>query len=354
MQYEDSVFMVAEREAPSTDNVSNITLVLAQMLADTIPEHVTEYTKNRTAFGRPSRLIRYWIPALALALSSSTLLRILVSRRAAIVTWVQELGQTSIDFWHNWVVDPIKRLIGTIRHDESSEIALMSRESLDGDRASLERMVVDFVTDNPDTAGVKLTDAQIDLLRNKVREGDLSAVLRAYEHDLKSPLRQAVMGNLIRELLIQVQKTKVDIEVAMAGIDSLLKSQELVFGFVSLTPGLLVCVALGRWLSGVFGGRLGRARGKQQSRMIRILRNIDLILTNAIPQGERQTLTYKDHGLVLCEVQDLQANGEKIFPGEIYRDFMEDLHFLTEIHQGVDRQAKVVERLRWAYRKWLK
>ena len=47
-------------------------------------------------------------------------------------------------------------------------------------------------------------------------------------------------GNLIRALLIQVQKTKVDVEIAMGGIDSLLKSQELLIGFISLTPGLLV------------------------------------------------------------------------------------------------------------------
>jgi nuclear control of ATPase protein 2 len=39
-----------------------------------------------------------------------------------------------------------------------------------------------------------------------------------------------IRGDLIRALLIQVQKTKVDVELAMSGIDTLLKSQELVFG----------------------------------------------------------------------------------------------------------------------------
>lgn len=38
-------------------------------------------------------------------------------------------------------------------------------------------------------------------------------------------------GDLIRALLIQVQKTKVDVELAVSGIDALLKSQELVFGY---------------------------------------------------------------------------------------------------------------------------
>ena len=40
-----------------------------------------------------------------------------------------------------------------------------------------------------------------------------------------------IRGNLVRALLIQVQKTKVDVELAVNGIDALLRSQELVFGY---------------------------------------------------------------------------------------------------------------------------
>jgi nuclear-control-of-ATPase protein 2 len=42
-----------------------------------------------------------------------------------------------------------------------------------------------------------------------------------------------VRGDLVRALLIQIQKTKVDVEIAIGGIDALLKSQELVFGFAT-------------------------------------------------------------------------------------------------------------------------
>jgi len=101
-------------------------------------------------------------------------------------------------------VEPTKKVIGTIRHDEESEVSILSKRSLEGDRASLERMVV---------------------------EGDLTLVLRAYEKDMQKPLLGTIRGNLIRALLIQVQKTKVDVEVAMSGIDSILKSQELLFGY---------------------------------------------------------------------------------------------------------------------------
>lgn len=129
----------------------------------------------------------------------------------------------------NWVIAPTTKIIGTIRHDEGSEVSIMSRASLEGDRASLERMVVDFAIDEGNGTA-SLPEVAIAELRERVREGDLTPVLRAYERDMKSPLVGVVRGNLLRALLIQIQKTKVDIEVAMGGIDSILKSQELVFG----------------------------------------------------------------------------------------------------------------------------
>jgi nuclear-control-of-ATPase protein 2 len=101
-----------------------------------------------------------------------------MSRQEEIIQSIADIGTTTIDFWGNWVVHPIRNLIGTSdwmnnpitpeidsgctdignRLDDfllsagqkSSEIAIMSKNSLLADRESLERMVVDFVRDRPD------------------------------------------------------------------------------------------------------------------------------------------------------------------------------------------------------------
>ena len=52
-------------------------------------------------------------------------------------------------------------------------------------------------------------DVQIANLTQQIREGDLTPVLRVYEEDIKRPIRSAVMGTLVRSLLIQIQKVKV-------------------------------------------------------------------------------------------------------------------------------------------------
>lgn len=288
-------------------------------------------------------------------LSSSTILRILVNRKAEVIQWVENLGATIIDFWRNWVVEPSRKVIKTIRHDEGSEVSIMSKRSLEGDRDSLERMVVEFAIENPENAtgsGAKLSDAEIADIRAKVREGDLTPVLKAYEKDLASPFKGTLRGNLIRALLIQIQKTKVDVEVAMGGIDALLKSQELVFGFVGLTPGILVTYFALRSIRSSLTEKRGSKSARKQGKLLRQLRNIDRILVDSKPT-EFGELQYRDQGLLLCEVHVLRQSAEKIMPTEIYREFSEEAEELCDVRIGAEKQKKVADRIRWAYARWL-
>jgi len=347
---DDRFYMLADQGGAATLEElkpAEVSDRIQDLLQTVLPQYTTTFNQRLEKSGRPSRVIRYWLPATALLLSSSTILRIVVNRKAEIVTWIQELGQTCIDFWSNWVVEPLKRVIGTIRHDEGSEVAIMSKRSLEGDRESLERMVVEFAMDE----NKSLTETDIADIKAKVHEGDLTPILKAYERDMAKPFIGAVRGNLIRALLVQIQKTKVDVEVAMGGIDSLLKSQELVFGFIALTPGILVTVGLVRYLNGVFGSRKGLRQGKKQDQMLGVLRNIDRILTAAQP-SQYGVLYYKDYGLLLCEAHILRQLASKIFPRQVFREFLVEVEELTDIKAGLERQKEVVTRMRWGYSKW--
>ncbi|PPJ59343.1 hypothetical protein CBER1_05791 [Cercospora berteroae] len=328
---------------------------LSRVLTLGLGQYTTSARTLKKQHGRPSKWVRYWLPITLGVISSSTLLRVLVNRQAEIVQWVEDLGATVVDFWQNWVVEPTRNVIRTIRHDEGSEISIMSKRSLEGDRESLERMVVDFAIDVPATAtetGSPLTEAEIADIRAKVREGDLTPVLKAYEKDLSSPLKGAMRGNLIRALLIQVQKTKVDVEIAMGGIDSLLKSQELLIGFISLTPGLLVAYGLTRWMRTSFTQKRGTKAQRKHGVMLHQLRNIDRILTSATATDYGE-LQYKDQGLLLCEVHVLRQAAIKIMPREISREFSEEADELCDVRKGVLRQKAVLGRVRWAYGRWL-
>ena len=53
------------------------------------------------------------------------------------------------------------------------------------------------------------TPEQMAALSQQIRVGDLTPVMQIYEDDIRSPLKSAVGGTLVRTLLVQVQKAKV-------------------------------------------------------------------------------------------------------------------------------------------------
>lgn len=65
-------------------------------------------------------------------------------------------------------------------------------------------------------------------------------------------------------------------------------------------------------------------------------------------------LSYKEHGLLLCEVHVLRQAAEQVLPGQINVEFLEELNDLMDLRTGVERQMRVVDRIRWAYSKWLR
>lgn len=69
---------------------------------------------------------------------------------------------------------------------------------------SLERMALSLSRDK-----LSFNDSQLASLSEQIRQGDLTPVLKVYEEDIKSPVRSAITGTLVRSLLIQIQKAKV-------------------------------------------------------------------------------------------------------------------------------------------------
>ncbi|EZF27992.1 hypothetical protein H112_00093 [Trichophyton rubrum D6] len=357
---EESLVATTEGTAGTgrSPNPTDQAYLVIQLLIDVLEHHLPRQQKQSRllarSYARPSRLVRYWPAALALLLSSSTVLNILTSRRAELLTWLRELGSTVSDFWTNWIIEPLTRLVGTIRHDEKSEVALMSKNSLDADFSSLERMVVDFVCTRPsqDLGLASSHPDALDLIRQGVRQGDLTPVLRAYERDLQRPFIGAIRGDLVTALLIQIQKTKVDVEVAISGINSILKSQELVFAFIGLTPSILVSYATVQWAAGLLGSRRGLRQGQRRSEIVRSLRTVNRILMSSLP-SQTGVLSYKDHGLLICEAETLRQRAERVLPGAIYHEFHEDLNDLLNVRAGIAHQMKVVDQIRWTYSKWI-
>ena len=58
--------------------------------------------------------------------------------------------------------------------------------------------------------------------------------------------------------------------------------------------------------------------------------------------------------MLLCEIHVLRQSAQSVMPGNVLSEFLEEIHELTDLRTGVERQIRVVDRLRWAYAVWMR
>ncbi|GAK63655.1 NCA2-domain-containing protein [Moesziomyces antarcticus] len=311
-------------------------------------------------FGQPSALVQRWPKLVLYPVGLVLLARYLSNNWNGIEAKLKETKETVRSFLIGWVWEPCVGLLDTIRHGNEGSV-IVSRESLASDLQSLERMVTDFTKDKYGTSG-----AELQAIASRVREGDLTQVLKVYEAEMKSPVKSMVSGSLIRSLLIQVQKAKVDIEVAMTGIDKLLKSQQLLFGAVGIAPALgILYVGQSYLRNKVFNLSVQRSetsgRGYQM-RAWEAMRRVDRLLSSPSrdasgdrraaggPLADRKDEGRDDltQGLLLLDLSTLRSasgpllmslsRGKKAAARRLQRQFLQDIRDLESgEHRAVER-----------------
>ncbi|GAA5830250.1 hypothetical protein JCM3766R1_002840 [Sporobolomyces carnicolor] len=317
---------------------------LHYLLSVTFPAHSASFDSSVASLRRPSFLVRAWPYLVSFPVVTALAARTIYNNRQSLVSYAWDGVETTKRFVLDWVVEPVKKILDTVRGGET--MALMGRDSLRSDLESLERMVVDFARDE-----YRLSDRELDALAQKVRSGDLTTVLRAWEQDIKSPIRSAVGGSLIRTLLIQVQKVKVDVALAMDGIEKMLKSQQLTFGFVGVAPSMLVLVAFGKWVRSLTRSDGGAKRkAEQRKKCWMVVRQLDLLLSPPRPSQSLAATTTQ--GLVLLSLSSLRTYAQSPqFPSrdtQLLAAFLEDVRALEDLGARAGREERkvLVERLR--------
>ncbi|CAG8497925.1 5475_t:CDS:2 [Paraglomus brasilianum] len=313
---------------------------IRSILTTHLPAYCSANHLIHTTYGRPSAITRYWLPSISVILFGTKLTRYVTDHQQKIKTLANNAAETIEKFWADWVWQPVVGIIETIRHRER-RLAVMGKNSLKADLESLERMVIDFAKKN-----YNLTEEQFAELAEEVREGDLSIVLRAYEIELQKPLRSVVQGKLLRTFLIQIQKTKVDLDTAMSALDKLLKSNELNFAFLAVGPSLFIVYIVSSWLGNRLLGIRGWWAGNQRIRVT--LGQLERVLIR-----EDHPL-YMTEGLVLAKAHLLHTYGSYLPKRRNIRaGFLEDVGDLEDPNLSPKQKLLVCERM-WRYWSFLR
>ena len=217
-----------------------------------------------------------------------------------------------------WIVSPLREIWQTVRYQRAVGFKIVSEAAIQADLDSLERMLLEFKqpSDQP---------------------GDLSPVLRLYEQAIKHPLRNALFGDLVKLLLIQGQKSKVDLEGALLALDRLLRANELNFELMAVLPLLALLVGLA-----LFGGRLyqrlaGRSERQIQGTMREQLRSLELSLNTAEEDLD------ECFGQTVLTVRSLSLLYQQCPKNELY--FKEDLSELLNVRLHPHRKLWTVNRM---------
>jgi len=263
---------------------------------------------------------------------------------------------------------PHQDILKTVRTGSDAKLAIVSKDSLTADMDSLERMTLSLSADK-----LRYNDTQLAELRARIREGDLTPVLKIYEEDIKSPLKNAIAGSLVRSLLIQIQKTKVDIDLAMSGIDKLLRSQELTFAFVGVAPALAITYLAGGWLSDFLFGRKEKYGGRRVKHTVwSNMRRIERLLTSSHHSTPERTLLLRSqplrsssssqrfqssnttdllppmtNGLIILSLTQLRDYAINHLPARsrLREGFLEDVSDLENPELGREEKRRVIERM---------
>lgn len=311
--------------------------------------------------GPPSRLVQSWPLLVAYPAACAIGARLVTQHWSGIVAQVRNARDTLRGLLVGWVYEPAVRMLNTLRLGDAERRMLVTPYSLASDMQSLERMVEQLASDKLGLSGTALEQ-----IATRVHDGDLSPVLELYERDIRSPLRSTITGTLIRTVLIQVQKAKVDLEVALSGIDRLLKSQELVIGAVGIAPALGIVYMLGSWLldvlrSGVGGASSARQRYAARTASVRAweaLRRVDRLVARA-SEGSTGPRAYGD---LLLDIAALRSTFASILRTACRRDRalgarlqtaighdLGELELVADKPGAWDSRSAVVERM---WRSW--
>ncbi|PWN30618.1 NCA2-domain-containing protein [Jaminaea rosea] len=324
-QDEDRLRRSPRLQAQKTPQQASLQTLLDVAAADGRPQHQRSATSAAPlGLSPPSRLSLIW-PRLVLYPTLLLItLRLASQNRDALSQALGDGRETLEGFVRNWLIQPVSELLDTIRGGDAAgdeTTSIVTKEGRKADLESLERMVTQYALDKGHLSPEDM--ARRESLRAKVREGDLDVVMLAYEDQLKTPLKSLAGGSLPRLLLIQVQKAKYDLAVAMGGIDHLLKSQALLFGAVGIAPAMGIVwagVKAGQWL---LRGRTsaGAQRGntaREKQRAWASMRCVDRMLTagaKAGEEGESAAAAAKEYGNALLELAALRKAGSSVLVG---------------------------------------
>eukprot|EP00041_Stephanoeca_diplocostata_P008239 m.119146 g.119146 ORF g.119146 m.119146 type:complete len:790 (+) comp17233_c0_seq8:1870-4239(+) len=175
------------------------------------------------------------------------------------------------------MVEPVENIMDYILQRHRRSIA--EPEAFEETKETLRLMLLDFVNDQH-----KLPpDQKAELLQHAER-CDLRAISTKFVEEVRSPIASVLSGEIIRILLINAERMKLDMLLAMNTMDELMRENTTTIEMAAMIPIITVgwgVAALLRWLVSESG-----VRRQHRHKLRMLLRNIEATLAHQIQHTE--------------------------------------------------------------------
>ncbi|CAH8303336.1 unnamed protein product [Eruca vesicaria subsp. sativa] len=189
---------------------------------------------------KPRRMTLYWVRytcgAIGLSVFSIWLLRhSSLMGSSDIENWMHDAKEATVSFFSDHVEQPLlairDELFDTFRKRHKG---VMEAEEVQLTQDSLHRMLRNFCEQaTPKKVSDNATDQEM-----------LEVVMHRYEKELVHPIHNLFSGELVRGMLIQVQKLKLDIETAMLELEQILRANEINFAILAALPAFFLSLGM--------------------------------------------------------------------------------------------------------------
>jgi hypothetical protein len=294
----------------SHSDLSDVIELYSQIL-NSFDEFKLRWFEKTHLYYRPTHLKRYFPYYICFtAIGFYTLYKI-YTNKDRIFNYISTSYDSLKFFINEHLIIPLKTIYTSTFESHSSENAFENSQlNYTNSKKILEEMLEEYGRQHANRLAEinNITEEEfLSTLNQRAINEDMNIVMKCYQEELNSPIRSALLGDLIKGILIQVQKVKVDGEGLVIQIDQLMRQNQINFSILATIPAILLITFLSMLTKNIITNRIIKQR-KFDFTTIRQhitlkLREIEHIL---IFNSETPTLMINNQELIVIEKNDDQ------------------------------------------------
>ncbi|CAF1060779.1 unnamed protein product [Rotaria sordida] len=346
----------------SHSDLSDVIEVYSQML-NSFDEFKLRWIDTVHLYYKPTHIKRY-LPFYVCftAIGFYTLFKVYTNRQQ-IINYIYTTYDSLKFFISEHLILPLKTIYASTFESRSSQAAYENSQlNYTNSKKILEEMLEEYGRQHADSlAQINNTtvDEFLSTLNERARNEDMNVVMKNYQQELNRPIRSALLGDLIKGILIQVQKVKVDGE-----------------GLLATIPALLLITFITISTKNIIANRVLKQRkfdlSTLRQKIIRKLREIEhvLIFNSEIPaltindnelivkekdnneenDNDQTKMTYLTYGYFLSLLYELKYFTTQLKSKRMLsKEFNEDINLLTYTQLSVKQKLMIIQQIGHSY-----